>query len=121
MSSRLKNEDFVEKKQIYIVWLLKGPALPFFLPNTHTYLVIRTILPYMCKIFYTTYFTLHVSERRLWKKGAFLIAWLSETEAKEPNFFLVEVGDSVTVWSVVGIKVAGIALIAVVFFSTATS
>lgn len=25
------------------------------------------------------------------KKGAFLIVWLSKAEAKEPNFFLIEV------------------------------
>ena len=37
-------EDFLEKKQLYKVWLLMPPALPFSLLNTQIHLAIRSSL-----------------------------------------------------------------------------
>lgn len=39
----------------------------------------------------------------------FLTVQLSKTEAKEPDFFPVEVKGRAALWSVVGVKVAGTA------------
>lgn len=61
LSLRLENEDFLEKQPLCIVWILIGPDLPFSLHNTQTHLAIRTSL--------LARFPLHVSERKLWKKG----------------------------------------------------
>ena len=60
LSSGLENEDFLEKKQFYIVFLLIRLSIFLILVLKHT---IRTSL--------LVHFPLLISERKLWRKGLF--------------------------------------------------